>query len=130
MDRSPTGSGVTARVAVQFHKKQIQLGMYIECSCSSVCEGVEPAGLKLQGQLVSQSFTLLGQTRTFLNSKTNSQMTGKPLKVVPYGRYGDAVVMEVGGRGHYTGECLFWVEQGDELGEGFLVKWSAKFVQH
>ena len=26
VDRSPCGSGVTARVAVQFHKKQIQLG--------------------------------------------------------------------------------------------------------
>lgn len=76
-------------------------------------------------QLVSQLckiFYTLGQTRTFLNSKTNSQMTGKPLKVVSYGRYGDAVVIEVGGRGHYTGECSFWVEQGDKLGAGFLVK--------
>ena len=29
VDRSPTGSGVTARVAVQFHKKQIKLGKII-----------------------------------------------------------------------------------------------------
>ena len=29
VDRSPTGSGVTARIAVQFHKKQIQLGKVI-----------------------------------------------------------------------------------------------------
>lgn len=64
----------------------------------------------------------LGQTRTFLNSKTNSRMTGKPLKVVPYGCYSDAMVVEVSGRGHYTGECSFWVEQGDELGAGFLIK--------
>ena len=26
VDRSPCGSGVTARVAVQFHKKHVQLG--------------------------------------------------------------------------------------------------------
>ena len=49
-------------------------------------------------------------------------MTGKPLKVVHYGRYDDAVVVEVGGRGHYTGESSFWVEQGDKLGAGFLIK--------
>ena len=29
VDRSPTGSGVTARIAVQFHKKLIQLGKII-----------------------------------------------------------------------------------------------------
>ena len=69
-----------------------------------------------------QMFYTSGQTRTFLNSKTNSQMTGKPLKVVPCGRYGNAVVVGVGGRGHYTGECSFWAEQGDELGTGFLIK--------
>ena len=34
VDRSPTGSGVTARVAVQFHKKQIQLGQLVSRSCA------------------------------------------------------------------------------------------------
>ena len=42
-------------------------------------------------------------------------MTGKLSKVVPYGHYGDAVAVEVGGRGHYMGECSFWAEQGDKL---------------
>ena len=27
VDRSPTGSGVTARIALQYHKRQIKLGM-------------------------------------------------------------------------------------------------------
>ena len=49
-------------------------------------------------------------------------MTGKPLRVVPYGCYDDAVVVEVSGRSHYIGECSFWVEEDDELGAGFLVK--------
>ena len=63
-----------------------------------------------------------GQSRTFLNGKTNSRMTGKPLRVVPYGCYGNAVVVEVGGCGHYMGESTFWIEEGDTLGAGFLVK--------
>ena len=64
----------------------------------------------------------VGQSRMFINSKTNSRMTGKPLRVVTYGCYDDAVVVEVSGSGHYTGECSFWVEEGDRLGAGFLVK--------
>ena len=49
-------------------------------------------------------------------------MSGKPLRVVPYGCYDDAVVVEVGGRGHYVGECSFWKEDGDKIGVGFLVR--------
>ena len=30
IDRSPTGSGVTARVATQYHKHQIKLGMFTD----------------------------------------------------------------------------------------------------
>ena len=66
-------------------------------------------------------YVFIGQTRTFLNAKTSSWMTGKPSKVVPYDHYSDAVAIEVGGRGHYTGECSFWAEQGDKLGAGFLI---------
>ena len=51
-----------------------------------------------------------GQNRTFCNARTHSTMTGKPLKVVPYGCYGDAVVVEVRGRGHYMGESSFWAD--------------------
>jgi hypothetical protein len=64
----------------------------------------------------------VGQSRMFINSKTNSRMTGKPLRVVTCGCYDDAVVVEVSGSGHYMGECSFWVEESDKLGgAGFLV---------
>ena len=66
--------------------------------------------------------TLTGQTRIFHNSKTNSKMTAKPSRVVNYGCYDDAVVVEVSGRGHYLGESSFQLEEGDELGTGFLIK--------
>lgn len=49
-------------------------------------------------------------------------MTGMPLKVVSYGSYEDAVVVEVAGCGHYLGECSFWSEEDDKLGAGFLIK--------
>ena len=61
----------------------------------------------------------IGQTRTFLNAKTSSWMTGKPSKVVPYGRYGDAVAVEVGGCGHYTGECSFGWSKVTNWGQDF-----------
>ena len=63
-----------------------------------------------------------GESRVFANSKVNSKMTGKPLRMVSYGCYDDAVVVEVGGRGHYVGECSFWQEEDDKLGAGFLIK--------
>lgn len=88
-DRSPTGSGVTARIAVQFHKKQIQLG----------------------------------QRRAFVNSKVGSEFTGTPVRVVKYGCYDDAVVVEVCGKGHYCGESSFSWEPDDQLAAaGFLLR--------
>ena len=57
-----------------------------------------------------------------MNAKTRSKMTGRPLKIEACGCYDDAVVIEIGGRGHFVGECSFWAEEGDELGAGFLVK--------
>ena len=49
-------------------------------------------------------------------------MTGKPHRVVHYGCYDDAVIVEVSGCGYYIGECSFWREKDDELKNGFLVK--------
>ena len=63
-----------------------------------------------------------GQSRKFVNSKLKSTMSGKPLRLVPYGCHDNAVVVEVGGRGHYVGECSFWKEEDDKMGAGFLVK--------
>jgi trans-L-3-hydroxyproline dehydratase len=31
------------------------------------------------------------------------------------------IVARVGGRSHYSGRAEYWLEEGDELGRGFLV---------
>ena len=62
-----------------------------------------------------------GEKRTFKNGKTGSVMTGVPIRVEPYGCYSDAVVVEVSGRGYYTGEASFRTEEGDPVANGFLI---------
>ncbi len=86
VDRSPTGSGVTARIAVQHRRRQIALG----------------------------------ESRTF-ESVTGATFTGRAVREA---RVGDrpAVVVEVAGSAHYTGESRFTVEAGDPLGAGFLLR--------
>ena len=85
VDRSPTGSGVTARIAIQHTRGQIALGV----------------------------------ERTF-ESIVGSQFTGKAIRVASVGPH-PAVVVEVAGEAHYTGEAVFAVEEGDGL-EPFLVR--------
>ncbi len=87
VDRSACGSGVTARVAVQFAKGQIALG----------------------------------DTRTFLSGPTGAPMYGKPVKTTRCGKF-DAVVVEVSGRGYYTGSATYTLEQDDPFQTGFLVR--------
>jgi proline racemase len=84
VDRSPTGSGVTARIALQQARGQIALG----------------------------------QERQF-ESVTGAIFTGKALRQTKAGRF-DAVIVEVGGKAHYTGSAKFTLEEGDEIGKGFL----------
>jgi len=86
VDRSPTGSGVTARLAVQHARGQIAPG----------------------------------QTRRF-QSVTGAVFDGRVLRTTRTGDR-DAVVVEVGGRAYYTGTARFILEQGDALGEGFLLR--------
>ena len=86
VDRSPTGSGVTARIALQHARKQIALG----------------------------------QERKF-ESITGAIFTGKALRETKTGRF-DAVIVEVGGKAHYTGSAKFTLEEGDEIGRGFLLR--------
>ena len=86
VDRSPTGSGVTARLAVQHARGQIRVG----------------------------------QSRRF-QSVTGAVFTGRVLRTAR-AREHDAVVVEVGGRAHYTGTARFTLEPGDKLGEGFLLR--------
>lgn len=85
VDRSPTGSGVTARIAIQHARSQVAIG----------------------------------QERRF-ESIVGSQFTGKAVRETKVGDTA-AVIVEVGGMAHYTGEGLFTVEDGDDQ-EPFLVR--------
>ncbi|XP_076129435.1 trans-L-3-hydroxyproline dehydratase [Alosa pseudoharengus] len=87
VDRSPTGSGVTARIALQFHKGLVQLN----------------------------------QSRTFKSGATGSIFTGKAVQETTCGDF-KAVVVEVGGRAHYTGVASFVQESDDDLSQGFLLR--------
>ncbi|XP_067895348.1 trans-L-3-hydroxyproline dehydratase isoform X2 [Heterodontus francisci] len=87
VDRSPCGSGVTARIALQYHKGSI----------------------------------LLHQTRTFQSGATNSLFTGKAVEETKCGDF-KAVIVEVSGQAHYTGTANFYVEDDDNLKDGFLLR--------
>ena len=86
VDRSPTGSGVTARIAVQHRRGQ----------------------------------TALGQRRSF-ESVTGALFTGQAIAETRVGRI-PAVTVEVAGEAHYCGEARFFLEPGDEIGQGFLLR--------
>ena len=61
----------------------------------------------------------LGQTRTF-ESPTGATFSAKLVREVKYGEY-NAVVVEVSGHGYYTGKSTFTLEEGDDIGKGFLL---------
>jgi trans-L-3-hydroxyproline dehydratase len=86
VDRSPTGSGVTARLAAMFTKGRLEIG--------------EP--------------------RVF-ESIVGSRFTGSVARAATAGPH-EAIVARVGGMAHYSGRAEYWIEDGDELGRGFLVK--------
>ncbi|XP_077864863.1 trans-L-3-hydroxyproline dehydratase-like [Saccoglossus kowalevskii] len=87
VDRSPCGSGVTARITLQYHKKQITLN----------------------------------KSRVFVNARTESNFSAKPVRQTKCGSY-DAVIIEVSGRPYYSGASVFTFEEDDPLKGGFLVK--------
>jgi proline racemase len=86
VDRSPTGSGVTARLAAMHAKGQLPLG----------------------------------EERLF-ESVVGSRFSGSVARTTKAGEY-DAVIARVRGRAFYTGKSEYWLEEGDELGQGFLVR--------
>lgn len=86
VDRSPTGSGVTARIALQWARGEIALG----------------------------------QTRTF-ESVTGAAFTGTAVEESTVGNR-RAVIVEVSGKAHYSGEARFTLEPDDPLVEGFLLR--------
>jgi len=85
VDRSPTGSGVTARLALQYSRGLI--------------------GRR--------------QRRDF-ESVTGARFSGQVLEETTCGPY-PAIIAEVGGKAHYTGESRFILEADDEIGRGFLL---------
>jgi trans-L-3-hydroxyproline dehydratase len=86
VDRSPTGSGVTARLAAMHAKGRLAVG----------------------------------EVRHF-ESIVGSHFTGAVARTTKAGDHA-AVVARVGGRAFYSGKADYWVEDGDELGHGFLVR--------
>lgn len=86
VDRSPTGSGVTARLAAMFAKGEISAG----------------------------------QVRQF-ESIVESRFSGEVLRQTFVGPH-EAIVARVGGRAYYSGKAEFTLEEGDELGRGFLLR--------
>jgi trans-L-3-hydroxyproline dehydratase len=86
VDRSPTGSGVTARLAAMHAKGEIGIG----------------------------------ESRTF-ESIAGSCFTGSVSRTTKAGKH-DAIVGRVGGRAFYSGKAEFTLEEGDELGRGFLLR--------
>lgn len=87
VDRSPTGSGVTARLAAMHARGEIGLG--------------EPRLFK---------------------SIVGSRFTGEVARTIALADGRQGIVARVGGRAHYSGKAEYWVEDGDELGRGFLVR--------
>lgn len=84
IDRSPTGSGVTARMALQIARREARLG----------------------------------EERRF-ESCTGSIFSGRALRdALPVGPR-KAVIVEVGGKAHITGEARFHFDADDPLREGF-----------
>ena len=50
--------------------------------------------------------------RKFVNGKTRSVFNGKVVKQVKVSD-SPAVIVEISGKGYYTGECTFYCEQDD-----------------
>lgn len=63
---------------------------------------------------------MVGEMKWYCNPMTGSVFTGTALRKVQCGGY-DAVTVEVGGKGYYTGACKFWQEEEDSIGRGFLL---------
>lgn len=87
VDRSPTGSGVTARLAAMHAKGEIGIS----------------------------------DTRLF-ESIVGSRFTGSVQRGATLADGRPGIVARVGGQAFYSGKAEFWVEDGDALGAGFLVR--------
>jgi trans-L-3-hydroxyproline dehydratase len=86
VDRSPTGSGVTARMAAR----------------------------------VAQGTVTLGETCLF-ESMTGSVFEGEAVATTAFGGR-TAVTVRVRGQAQYSGTASYWLETGDVIGRGFLLR--------
>jgi trans-L-3-hydroxyproline dehydratase len=86
IDRSPTGSGVTARLALMAARRQVRPG----------------------------------EERLF-ESCTGALFSGRVVRDTPPVGGRKAVIVEVGGLAHYTGEARFRFDDDDPLREGFAL---------
>lgn len=86
VDRSPTGTGVSARLAIMFDRGEVGIGEDVT-----------------------------------VESIVGSTFTGR---VVETAAIGDkpAVIPEIEGSAHITGRAELWLDPGDELGRGFLLR--------
>ncbi|MEL6942809.1 MAG: proline racemase family protein, partial [Bacteroidota bacterium] len=86
VDRSPTGSGVSGRMAIHHARKELAVG---------------------------ESMTI--------ESITGSVFQGKVFQEITYGAY-PAVIPEVTGTAHISGEHTFIIDPNDPMKNGFLVR--------
>jgi len=86
VDRSPTGSGVSARAALHYAKNELKLGEKITIE------------------------SILGST-----------MTVQAVKPASFGPHA-AVIPEVSGTAHFTGQQEFWFDPNDPLRKGFIFR--------
>jgi len=63
----------------------------------------------------------MGEPRLF-ESIVGSRFEGAVARAVPLADNRPAILARVSGRAHYTGTATFTLEDGDELGKGFLVR--------
>ena len=87
VDRSPYGSGVTARAALQYSRGQV--------------------GLQ--------------ESRVYESGVNGTFFKGKPVQATKCGDQ-DAIIIEVSGHAYYTGEATYILEEGDEVGKGYLLR--------
>jgi trans-L-3-hydroxyproline dehydratase len=95
VDRAPTGSGVTARVAVQFARHLIELGQRRTFESAA-------NGSRYTGQVVRRLQA--------------ADWAGTGRLQFP------AVTVEVSGTAYYSGTATFTAEDGDDLKDGFLLR--------
>ena len=90
VDRSPTGTGVSARLAIEHNKGRLGVNKPF------VVESI--LGTRFRGQVVEQSL---------------------------YGPY-PAVIPQVEGTAHFTGQHTFYIDPSDPLKDGFIFRQDAR----